>query len=216
MWSFSRMVLKARITDAEGNRLSNWSDSFNVAAESSACAAARPTPTATPFPPTGLVRGVAGDLWADVVIGKPDFAQLASKSIVPFKLLNPGGVVVDRSVDPGRAYIWDSGNSRILGIDLSSCYEGDGPCSADIVIGQPFPYDHGACNGDSGFQGFPMRASASAKTLCGIPDHSLSPGESHTFVTMAVDGRGDLYVPDSRNNRILKYENPFETDTISG
>ena len=110
-----------------------------------------------------------------MVIGKPDFAQLASKSIVPFKLLNPGGVVVDRSVDPGRAYIWDSGNSRILGIDLSSCYEGDGPCSADIVIGQPFPYDHGACNGDSGFQGFPMRASASAKTLCGIPDHSLSP-----------------------------------------
>ena len=46
------------------------------------------------------------------------------KSVVPFKVNNPTGVVVDRSVDPGRAYVWDSGNSRILGIDLATCYGG--------------------------------------------------------------------------------------------
>ena len=172
LWSFSRMVLKARLTDAEGNRLSKWSDSFNVAVDAVACGA-KPTPA--PFPPTGPIRGVAGDLWADVVIGKPDFSQIGPHGVVPFKLFNPGGVVVDRSVDPGRAYVWDSGNSRILGIDLATCYQGAGPCSADIVIGQPSPYDHSACNGDSGVQNFPMRAPAGPDTLCGIYGHGSIP-----------------------------------------
>ena len=123
--------------------------------------------------------------------------------------------MVDRSVDPGRAYVWDSGNSRILGIDLAKCYEGDPPCSADIVIGQPSGYDHAACNGDNGVQDFPFRAQPTAETLCGIPDHSLSPAESYSFVTMAVDGDGSLYVPDSFNHRILKYESPFESDSVA-
>ena len=39
--------------------------------------------------------------------------------------------------------------------------------------------------------------------------------EGHTFVTMAVDSRGDLYVPDSLNHRVLKYENPFEEDSVA-
>ena len=146
---------------------------------------------------------------------KPDFSQIAQKSVVPFKVFNPGGVVVDRSVDPGRAYIWDSGNSRILGIDLGKCYDSVSPCSADIVLGQPSLYDHAACNGDSGVQNYPLRARASAETLCGVPDHSLSPWEVHNFVTMAVDSRGALYVPDSSNNRVLKYNNPFVNDRVA-
>ena len=213
LWSFSRMVLKARITDSEGNRLSKWSDRFNVAVDAVACGAGRPTPT--PFPPTAPVRGVAGDLWADVVIGKPDFSQIAPHGVVPFKVFNPGGVVVDRSVDPGRAYVWDSGNSRILGIDLATCYQESGPCSADIVIGQPSPYDHSACNGDSGVQNFPMRAQPGPDTLCGIADHGISPVEGHTFATMAVDSHSALYVPDSLNHRVLKYDNPFEEDSVA-
>ena len=32
---------------------------------------------------------------------------------------------------------------------------------------------------------------------------------------MAVDGSGALYVPDSLNHRILKYENPFEYDSVA-
>ena len=219
LWNIPRMTLQVRVTNAKGDALTDWSDRFNVARDGSGCAvpSASPVPTLGPtiFPPTQPVRGVAGDLWADVIIGKPDFSQIAPKSVVPFKVNNPTGVVVDRSVDPGRAYVWDSGNSRILGIDLAACYEGDAPCSADIIIGQPSGYDHAACNGDNGVQAFPVRARPSAETLCGIPDHSLSPWEAYSFVTMVVDGDGNLYVPDSFNHRILKYENPFESDSVA-
>ena len=216
---FSILRFQVRLSDAEGRGLSNWSDDFNVARSARSCGAVMPTPTPAPtpgpFPPTSPVRGVAGDLWADVIIGKPDFSQIAPKSVVPFKVNNPTGVIVDRSVEPGRAYVWDSGNSRILGIDLAKCYEGSGPCSADIVIGQPSGYDHAACNGDNGLQKFPVRARPTAATLCGIPDHSLSPWEAYSIVSMAVDGDGNLYVPDFFNHRILKYNSPFESDTVA-
>ena len=219
LWRSNEMILQVRITDDRGRGLSNWSPRFNVVTDSTACAAPRGTPTPTPlptqFPATPPVRGVSGDLWADVILGKRDFSEIIPYEVVPYKVTNPGGVVVDRSVHPGRAYIWDSGNSRILGIDLAACYAGTSPCSADIVIGQPSAFDHAACNGDSGVQTYPVRAQASAESLCGIPNTAISPIEEHTFVTMAVNSRGDLYVPDSHNNRILKYENPFENDSVA-
>ncbi len=206
----SRIRLRVRIVSAETSGLaSKWSDEFILAHDESSCGLPRP------FPSTSPIRGIAGDFWADIILGKPDFTQIAPKSVVPFKVNNPTGVVVDRSVDPGRAYVWDSGNSRILGIDLGVCYEGATPCSADIIIGQPSGYDHAACNGDNGVQNFPMRARPTAETLCGIPDHSLSPWEGYSFVTMAVDGDGNLYVPDSYNHRVLKYNSPFESDSIA-
>ena len=219
LWRSSEMFLNVRITGDRRELNSNWSERFIVVQDEGTCAVVgpEPTPTAVPeaFPARPAVRGVAGDLWADVIIGKPDFSQISPKSVVPFKVFNPGGVVVDRSVDPGRAYVWDSGNSRILGIDLGKCYEGTGPCSADIVLGQPSLYDHSACNGDSSVQNYPSTVAASAETLCGIPDHDLSPWEAHTFVTMAIDGRGALYVPDSLNHRVLKYNNPFVNDSVA-
>ena len=107
------------------------------------------TLTVTPREP---VRGVTGDLWADVILGKPDYSEITPNEVVPYKVNNPGGVFVDRSVSPGRAYVWDSSNSRILGIDLATCYGGASPCTATVVLGQPSGTDHSACNGDSGFQ----------------------------------------------------------------
>ena len=166
-----------------------------------------------PFRPAPPPRGVAGDLWADVILGQADFSTITPYEVVPHKAFNPGGVLVDRSVDPGRAYVWDSGNSRILGIDLAKCYAGEDPCFAHIVLGQPSGYYHSACNGDGALQNFPWRASAGPDTLCGIPDTAISPLEFHTFVTMAVNDGGDLFTPDSFNHRILRYENPFENDT---
>jgi len=165
--------------------------------------------------PSGPPRGVAGDLWADVIIGKPDFSEITPYEVVPYKVANPGGVIVDRSVSPGRAYVWDSENSRILGLDLAKCYSGTSACTADIVIGQPSGYDHSACNGDSGFQNYPNRASANASTLCGIPENTQSPLEHKSFVSMAVDSSSNLYVPDAFNHRVLKYINPFTTDTVA-
>ena len=208
-----------RITNASQTPVSDWSPAFAIATDATACGAERPPPASLPpseFLPPGMpVRGEPGDLWADIILGKPDFSEISPNEVVPHKVFNPGGVVVDRSVDPGRAYVWDSGNSRILGIDLAKCYAGEGPCSADVVLGQPSGYDHSACNGDGGFQNFPSRALAGPDTLCGMPDTALSPSEEHTYVTMAVNDDGDLYVPDSHNNRILKYESPFENDTIA-
>ena len=170
--------------------------------------------TIPPSVPSGpLVREKAGDYWADVIIGKPDFSEITPNEVVSFKVFHPGGVAVDRSVDPGLAYVWDAGNSRILGIDLAKCYAKESPCHADIVIGQPTLFDYAACNGDSGVQNFPRRQPASAATLCGLPAASTSPAEHPTFVNMVVDGTGNLYVPDSFNHRVLLYERPFETDS---
>jgi subtilase family serine protease len=170
------------------------------------------TLTVTPREP---VRGVEGDLWADVILGKPDFTEITPNEVVPYKVFNPGGVFVDRTVSPGRAYVWDSGNSRILGIDLAACYAGASPCSPQIVIGQPSGSDHSACNGDSAFQRYPIRAAASASSLCGIPEVTLSVTETKSFVTMAGDDEGNLYVPDTYNNRVLKYVSPFTTDLVA-
>ncbi len=219
LWTFKVMNMQVRVTGERNKLNSNWSERFLVVRTADRCEVQGPTPTPTwapaEFPARPAVRGLAGDLWADVILGKPDFSQIVPKSVVPFKVFNPGGVVVDRSTDPGRAYVWDSGNSRILGIDLAKCYDGPSPCSAEIVLGQPSLYDRGACNRDSGVQGYPARATASAETLCGMPDFSLSPWEAHNFVTMAVDSRGALYVPDFSNNRVLKYNNPFVSDSVA-
>lgn len=164
---------------------------------------------------SGVVRGAQGDGWADVILGKPDFSEFTPNEVVPYKVFNPGGVHVDRSVSPGRAYVWDSGNSRVLGIDLGACYAGTSPCTAAVVIGQPSGSNHSACNGDSGFQGYPNRAPASASSLCGIPEDTLSILENKSFVSMTSDASGTLYVPDVFNHRLLKYVSPFTTDTVA-
>jgi len=117
-------------------------------------------------------RGVAGDKWADLVIGKPAFSEINPNTMVDNKLFLPphslgGGVIVDRTVSPNRLYIYDSGNNRILGLRLDNpCFASStNPlgCAAELVIGQP-GMDTSACNGDSGFQTFPARARASASS----------------------------------------------------
>ena len=52
-----------------------------------------------------------------------------------YKLFNPGGVYVDRSVEPNRVYVFDAGNNRILGFSHLGIAKGgihDGqPCTSD-------------------------------------------------------------------------------------
>lgn len=211
LWADPKLPLRVRITGAGYIPLTDWSPIFHLADDASACGLPRPDPTPVPWPE----RGITGDFWADVVLGQPNFTEVTPYQVVPWKLFNPGGVTVDRSVSPGRAYVWDSGNSRIFGIDLLTCYFGDTPCSADVVIGQPSGEKHSACNRDSGFQRYPTRAPAGPDTLCGIPEDTLSILENKSFVNMAVNQQGDLFVPDVFNNRILKYNQPFSTDTFA-
>jgi hypothetical protein len=166
-------------------------------------------------------RGIEGDHWADVVLGQRDFTQSNSNRVVPNHAFNVSSVVVDRSTGSGihgRAYVWDAGNNRILGFDLSkqgNCYTlpAGTACTPDIVIGQPSGWDDGACNRDASTSRYPYMAPASAETLCGTPTWRISQKEGARAPAMAVDPQtGDLYVPDFENNRVLIFNNPF-TDT---
>ncbi len=47
-----------------------------------------------------VIRGVAGDLWADIVIGKRSIGEIGAGEVVPDRLYQPGGVIVDTSVSP--------------------------------------------------------------------------------------------------------------------
>lgn len=161
------------------------------------------------------IRGISGDLWADIEIGERDFTEISAREIVPYKLNEPGGIIVDRSTSPGRAYIWDSGNNRILGVDLNRCYGQDPPCQTEIVIGQPSGSDYGACNLDSSFQTYPNRPPSSASTLCGVPEWTQTVLEDKSFTNMYIDNASTLWVPDFRNNRVLKYLSPFTTDVVA-
>jgi hypothetical protein len=115
----------------------------------------RPQVTVTP---RVAVRGVSGDLWADVIIGQTNFTDFTPQEVTQGRLFLPGGVEVDRSVQPNRIYVYDGGNSRVLGLShLGTCQAGpkggqwctgksDCPGSvcnvqegigADLVLGQP-------------------------------------------------------------------------------
>jgi hypothetical protein len=165
-----------------------------------------------------LPRGISGDRAADRILGKPDFSEVNPYTTVAGKLWLPHGVVVDRSnPSSNKLYIYDGGNNRILGFDLSTCRSSPTDplgCTANIVIGQP-SMSTSACNGDSGFQNYPFRASASASSLCGLQEAQLSISEGGSGASMVVDSAGSLYVPDFWNNRVLKYNNPFGTDSVA-
>ena len=187
-----------------------------------------------PASQAATLRGEAGDLWADIVLGHDNFGEGVPGEIVPYKVFNPGGTLVDRSVNPNRVYLYDGANSRVLGYNsLGSCSQAssiqctnDSDCGtgntcklqfakpAGIVLGQPDLF-HSACNGDSNYQDYPNRSVPSATTLCSIPDDQVSTTEGGTFASMAVDSQGNLYVPDFRNNRVLKYISPLTTDTVA-
>ena len=192
-------------------------------------------PPSDPFPPSAPIRGIAGDLWVDVVLGKPTFSEIAANQVVPFRLFNPGGVLVVRSTKPGRAYIWDSGNSRVLGMDLAECYEGETPCSADLVIGQPSLFDHSACNGAGrlwvlGFEGkhfidvyqLPL-------SKYSVPIHTMW-AEDRNFPVLGTGaetsirnsifgirpiGGGELlWLSDTDNHRVLRIRDPLTNPVV--
>lgn len=199
--------------------------------------AVRGTPT-DKVSAAGSPRGVAGDLWADVLLGQPDFAQAIPGEIVSFKTAGPGGVTVDRFVRPNRVYIFDGMNSRILGYsslgvcgnDTAKACTTDSDCQnatctiqvggkpgmkkADIVIGQP-NFNTSACNGDGTWLSYPSKAPASASTLCSMPENISSPYEYGSFSSMVTDSKGNVYTADPFNHRILKYNSPFTTDTVA-
>lgn len=182
----------------------------------------------------GAVRGNPGDLWADIVLGQIDFNQATPNEKVPYKGMNPGGVLIDRTTTPNRLYVYDGANSRVLGHSyLGTCLQDasthcttNNDCSsnscvlipnkpADIVLGQPSAWGYSGCNNDGNMENYPDRKPASASTLCSMPELINSPLEAGSAVGMAVDDEGNLFLPDFHNSRILKFNKPFETDTVA-
>jgi len=144
---------------------------------------------------------------ADLVIGQPDFL---SSVCTPFiagsictcnvttadNLCNPSGVAADHA---GNLYVSDNMRSRVL--EYSSPFEACSsfPCvggAANLVLGQGGSFTGFECNFDTG-----TNVSTDAD-LCG-------PGG------LAVDKSNNLYVADTGNNRVLKYDTPLATDTVA-
>jgi len=97
---------------------------------------------------------------------------------------NPQAVAIDTSVTPHILYVADFGNNRVLAWKSASGFtKGD---YADLTIGQR------------------DLVSTSAEG----PGGDLSTGLASP-VGLVVDARGNLYVVDAGNNRVLRYPKPF-------
>jgi sugar lactone lactonase YvrE len=138
----------------------------------------------------GFVAYTSASPAASFVYGQPDFLHGYEGQTKANGMAYPVGVAVDRPDpasrpgEPMHVYVVDSYNNRVLGWwDLGDLKDGK---PADLVIGQRSPQDY-ACN---------MGRGTSNKTLC-WPRGAT------------VDARGDLWVADSWNHRVLRFPRPF-------
>ena len=130
-----------------------------------------------------------GDTIADRVIGQASFSDWSINAADARSLQAPDGVALDFSVTPNRLYVADLNNNRVLGWNDAQGFANGAP--ADLVIGQP-DFTTGLSN----------NGGISASTL-------RNPSG------VAVDSKGNLYIFDWANNRILEYDSPFTTDTVA-
>lgn len=171
------------------------------------------------------------------LFGQMDYTQASKQMTQAGAAFHASGVAVTQAVKPTAIYLVDRGNSRILG------WRGAGYCgdtkisctvnadcvsqtkpeekicivnqnkSPDIVIGQS-DFLHSACNGDANLG---VKKPPSAATLCTMTfPWGLNTAEQWMRIGLATDSKGNLYVPDVENDRILKYNNPLSQDTSGG
>jgi sugar lactone lactonase YvrE len=160
------------------------------------------------FRPAGVAVGAAGDLYvadagnnrvlqydrpfatdtvADYVVGQPDFLSNEHNGggLSAASLFLPVGVALDVA---GNLWVVDEGNHRVL--------EYDDPIAtadrvADLVLGQQ-SFDTGTPN------------------LTGIDARSLS-----FPIGIGLDERGNVWVADTGNNRVLEYDDPKHLDAVA-
>ncbi|HWP47882.1 MAG TPA: hypothetical protein VNM22_12025 [Candidatus Limnocylindrales bacterium] len=124
---------------------------------------------------------------ADLVIGQPDFFSSGcnSSGLGPGSLCTPLGIIVDNA---GNLYVADSDNNRVLEYD--SPFTTD--TLADRVFGQGGSFSSNTCN-NGGIQ---------AGSLCGPQG-------------IYISNAGILYISDSKNNRVLEYNNPLTSQVAN-
>ncbi len=137
------------------------------------------------------------------VLGQPNDKETMTNRIVPSRGFHLGGVHVDSQ---GRILVFDSGNNRILGFSNYALNK-----TPDIVLGQPSMTDSGTANGDNTRY---LNPTASTLALLPYPEVA-STLEAPRQGQMATDTAGNVYIVDLNNNRVLKYNDPFTTDTVA-
>jgi hypothetical protein len=104
----------------------------------------------------------------------------------------PSGLAIDTSSARPHLHLYaaDSANNRVLGWDDVSAFISAKP--ADIALGQPDLFSYKCNNG------------VAAIDVAGLGADSLCDPRG-----IGVDGKGNLYVADAGNNRVLVYNTPF-------
>ncbi|MCX6873417.1 MAG: choice-of-anchor D domain-containing protein [Verrucomicrobia bacterium] len=155
----------------------------------------------------GLANFYGKDMRLLKLFGQPGWGDTSPGGVIGSKIYHAAGVVVDRSAEPNRIYVADTGNNRILGFSSYSSQ------SADRVFGQPDPFS-GAANGDSNFG---LYGPTAKDKLCLLAyPAGTNVAEQWLRLNFDVDGAGNLYVPDLYNNRVVMYRAPFSADKSDG
>jgi DNA-binding beta-propeller fold protein YncE len=141
---------------------------------------------------TAPALAAPGDTLADRVLGQRRLTT-SSPFLIDGRVFSATDVAVDRSSTPNRIYLADTDLNRVLGwSDVARFRTG---ASADLVLGQP---------------------SLVTGSYLDFPDEECPEIASATSfcrpTRVAVSPRGDLYVVDSFNYRVLEFDRPFTTD----
>ncbi len=132
-----------------------------------------------------MLPAATGDTIADREFGEPDFLHSAAVNVNGVSLGTGNGYglsgVTALAIDSaGHLYAADTANNRVLGWhDEAALVTGQ---AADLVVGQVDLYSVGSGGGPSGLS---------------------SPNG------VAVDSKGNLYVSDTSNGRVLEYNAPY-------
>lgn len=146
------------------------------------------------------------------VIAQRAITQTSFNTVTHYRGMHLGGVHVHKYADGSLAiYAYDSGNSRILAfLNPNWTTQNELP---DMVFGQDDSYLTGACNGDNNS----ITVAPTARTLClNRGAHAISQEEEPRFTAMDTDTRGNLFVVDQYNNRLLMFLDPFGIDLGEG
>jgi sugar lactone lactonase YvrE len=143
----------------------------------------------------------SGDTIADSVGGQAALTDNAINSAGPPALYEPSGVVVDGA---GHLYVTDGLNDRVLGWKTAEALTNGAP--ADIVIGQPDAFST-ACTTTR--KGLCLRSHLGTGLVADAAGGGL-------YGAVGVDSAGNLYVADSGNNRVLEYDQPFQSGLAAG
>ena len=116
------------------------------------------------------------------VLGQPDLRRNSFNSVDGSEFRAPSGLALDTRAGAARLYVADFGNHRVLGWSDAQAFQNG--ATADLVLGQP---------------------NLQQSSPLGIGNSGLN-GPSAVAVDPAT---GNLYVSDTANNRVLRFEDPF-------